>query len=101
MLGQEVVACGEEMHRSRREEWRDGGDSFCHGAFYFLALAGESKATTNSECLVCVFKMDSERHSAAGNACVQLLDELRLWLTSVGSRGTTKKTPPLHLTSTS
>lgn len=89
MLGQEVVARGEEMHRSGRETWGWGGGLICHGAFYFLALAGESKATTNSECLVCVFKMDSERHSAAGNAW--LLDDLRLWLTSVGSRGTINK----------
>ena len=33
------------------------------------------------------FKMDAERHSAPGNNIVQLLDDLRLWLYDVGTKG--------------
>lgn len=106
MLGQEVVACREEMHRSGREEWGGGGDSFATGRF--ISWHWQAKATPRLTRSVrsAFSKMDSERRSAAGNACVQLLDDLRLWWASVGSRGTTKKKnktnkPPLHLTLTS
>lgn len=87
VLGQEVVARGEEMHRGRV-----GGVVVvvlidC-GAFYFLALASESKAP-DSESSVGCFNMEPERLAAAAAAAtVQLWDELRSWLTSLGSRGT-------------
>lgn len=79
VLGEEVVACREEMHRSRGR-----GGLIYHRAFYFLALA--SRLTVFG----LYFKMDSdsESHSVLANECVQLLDDLRLWLSrNIGPKG--------------
>lgn len=74
-----------------------GGDSFATGRFISWHWQAKAKPQLTRSVWSAFSKMDSERHSAAGNACVQLLDDLRLWLTSVGSRGT-KKQPSFTFT---
>lgn len=85
MLCEEVVACREEMHRS------DGGRrgaSFTTGRF--ISWHWSAKAELQLSVFGLYFKMDSdsESHSFLANECVQLLDDLRLWLSrSIGSKG--------------
>lgn len=79
MLGEEVVACREEMHRSRGR-----AGLIYHWAFYFLALVSKVRAATHSVGSVLqpkkrgpVFNMDSESQVSA-NECVQHWDDLTL-----------------------
>lgn len=79
VLGEEVGACREEMHGSRGR-----GGLIYRRAFYFLALV--SKLTVFG--LYCKMDSDSESHSVPANECVQLLDDLRLWLSrNIGTKG--------------
>lgn len=80
MLGQEVVACREEMHRSRGR-----GGLIYHGRF--ISWHWPAKAELQLTVFGLYFKMDSERHGVLSNECLQLLDDLRLWLSNIGTKG--------------
>lgn len=105
LLGEEVVACREEMHRSRGR-----GGLIYHRAFYFLALVSKSKAAAAAaarQCLVCIptrrscaaFRMDSEsdRFSVLSNEFVQLWDDLTLWIRrNISTKGKKTSFQPSH-----
>lgn len=58
---------------------------------------GEQKRSPDSESLAVCFIMEPERPAVAATAAVQLWDELRLWLTSLGTRGTKSRCFPHQL----
>lgn len=89
MLGEEVLACREEMHRSRGR-----AGLIYHRAVYFLPLVSKVRAaalSVRSELQPVEGKMDSESQSVVSNECVQRWDDLTLWLSrNVGTRGKKK-----------